>query len=118
MEPVAPELPPLAGGLLAGATEGPPPPVDAAGDDGELDDPDEHAARTADAAARPPTPAIPPRTRRLVTRGLPGEGIPDAFGASGFAMVSSSGPKSPRGRFCAYEQTATGSNELSAASPA
>src|SRR5436190_15529736 len=51
----------------------------------------EHAAIRLGTAARPATPAIPPRTRRRVMSGLLGDAPSGERGASGFAMISSSG---------------------------
>jgi hypothetical protein len=83
--------------IVPAAATGEPPALLAAGVDGAgaplagaLDAAGLHAASSDGAAARPATPARPPRTRRLVSTGLAGDGSLGERGVSRFAMVSSS----------------------------
>jgi hypothetical protein len=88
-EPVAPTADPPAAALAAALA-----PAEVAADAAALllglDDEVEQAARRLGTAASPATPAIPPRTRRLVTTGLAGDGSAAVRGVSAFAMISSS----------------------------
>src|SRR3954469_8780477 len=73
-------VPVEAGGFDVAGWEAPPPVL------GALLAAGEHAAMRLGPAARPATPAIPPRTRRRVMIGLLGVGSAGERGSAGFAM--------------------------------